>query len=134
MPPPRLRAAWRRSWCHASHDAHAPWGLGVGWDAQARAAWNAWGGEAAFSAYAQAHLAHLDARADAERLHMLSANVKRAYRSLRQAPEVRSLTWERNSSLWGGMGMLPTHYVQDSVSGILPRRLSQCMGVKDPFA
>lgn len=53
-------------------------------------AWSAWGSEAAFGAYALAHLAQLEARADAERLHALAANVKRAYRSLRQAPEVHA--------------------------------------------
>ncbi len=65
------------------------WLSGVG-KRQARAAWPTWGSEAAFSGYAEAHLAQLEASADVERLHTLAAAVRRSFRSLRQAPEARS--------------------------------------------
>ncbi|KAK9841857.1 hypothetical protein WJX81_007591 [Elliptochloris bilobata] len=74
--------------------------------AEARAAWAAWGSEAAFGAFAQAHLAHLEVHADAERLQALAANLKRAWgRSLRQAPErVKRLAWSIAAATAGALG------------------------------
>jgi len=62
--------------------------------AQGRAVWAAWSSEAAFGAYAEAHLAALEAAADVERLQALAATVRRSCRPLRHAPEARPLCWK----------------------------------------